>query len=294
MKKLLQIIKWLLIVFLVVIIAAISYIRFGRVLDSQIYRASYKDEVINTAFDYDEMYLYLSDSTKIHAALFQPHDSIEIKATIFHHAGNGMSLNDSQKRFYGPLIQNGYQIFTYERRGYGKSTGKADNSQTLKDDANEVFDQALSLQDVKGSRIIVWGTSIGGIFATANAAARNDQISGLIIESAFSSFPDVAKFYASEINMEKFKFIIPLIVNNDFPTNQKIKKIDKPIVIIHSTEDKKIPFEFSEDIYANANKENTEFWRIEGKHVRGIIKYEQAYIEKFDGILSGSVNTSSP
>lgn len=286
MKKNLKIIKWLFLIFLLIIIIPIAYLRFSRVFDSLIYRADYKDEKIDTDFDYNEMFLYLSDSTKIHAALFKPQDTTKIKATIFHHAGNGMSLNDSQKRFYTPLIQNGYQVFTYERRGYGKSTGKADNSQTLKDDANEIFDKVLNFQEIKDSKIIIWGTSIGGIFATANASERNNKISGLIIESAFSSFPDVAKFYASEISLEKFKFIIPLIVNNDFPTNREIRKIDKPIVIIHSTEDKRIPFEFSEDIYENSNKANTEFWKIKGKHVRGIINYEQEYMEKFNSILS--------
>ncbi|MEM6376946.1 MAG: alpha/beta fold hydrolase [Bacteroidota bacterium] len=285
MKPFLKIIKWLGLVILLLLILAIGYLRFGRVLDSQIYSADYKDEQIDTEFNHKELYLYLRDSTKIHAALFSPHDSITVKATIFHHAGNGMSVNDSQKRFYQPLIEAGYQIFTYERRGYGKSSGVADNSQILRKDANEVFDQMMEFEEVKASKIIIWGTSIGGIFATTNAATKNNQIDGLIIESAFSSFPDVAKFYASEVNLEKFKFIIPLIVNNDFPTDKETKKIDKPVVIIHSTEDKKIPFEFSEVIYAHSNKENTEFWRIDGKHVRGIMNYEKEYVEKFNGML---------
>ena len=50
-------------------------------------------------------------------------------------------------------------------------------------------------------------------------------------------------------------------------------------------EDKKIPFEFAEDIYANSNKENTDFWKIKGKHVRGIIDYESEYVEKFNSLL---------
>lgn len=282
MRIVLKIIKWAFVLILFLLIGTVAYLRFGRVLDSQIYRADYKDEKIDSEFNYQELYLTLSDSTQIHAALFKPHDSVKLKATIIHHAGNGMSLNDSQKNFYSPLINEGYQIFTYERRGYGKSTGKADNSQTLRSDANELFDQVLQFKEVKGSKILIWGTSIGGIFATANASAKNDHIDGLIIESAFSSFPAVAQFYASEISLEKFKFIIPLILNNDFPTNREIKKIDNPVLIIHSIEDKKIPFEFAEDIYGNSNKETTEFWRIEGRHVRGIMNHEKEYVEKFN------------
>ena len=285
MKKILKVIKWMFMILLFLLIGAIAYLRFNRSLDSQIYRANYKDEKIDTEFDYKGMYLSLNDNTRIHSALFKPHDSMRVKATIIHHAGNGMNLNDSQKRFYAPLIKEGYQIFTYERRGYGKSTGKSDNSQVLRNDANEIFNQVLKFEEVKNSKILVWGTSIGGIFATANASSKNEQISGLIIESAFSSFPAVAQFYASEINLEKFKFIIPLILNNDFPTNREIKKIDKPVVIIHSIEDKKIPFEFAQDIYENSNKETTEFWKIKGRHVRGIMNYEKKYVEKFNSMI---------
>ena len=72
---------------------------------------------------------------------------------------------------------------------------------------------------------------------------------------------------------------------NDFPTNREIKKINKPVVIIHSIEDKKIPFEFAQDIYENSNKETTEFWKIKGRHVRGIMNYEKKYVEKFNSMI---------
>lgn len=285
MKKLLKISKWSLLILFVLCFGMIAYLRIGRTLDPQIYRADYRDEAIESEFDFREMYLSLDDGTKIHSAIFIPPEESKAKATIIHHAGNGMNLNDSQKRFYAPLLNAGYQVFTYERRGYGKSTGESNNSQTLGRDANEIFDQVLEFDEVKGSKILIWGTSIGGIFATANAAAKNNQIDGLIIESAFSSFPKIGQHYASEVSLENFKFLIPLILNNDFPTNVEISKVDKPVVIIHSVDDRKIPFEFAEDIYENSNKQTTEFWKIEGKHVRGILNYEQEYVEKFDKMI---------
>jgi hypothetical protein len=285
MKKAMQILKWIFSIFTILLIVIVLYMRFGRVLDSQIYRADYSNKEIDTEFNFNEMFFTLNDGTKIHSALFKPNDSIKIKATIIHHLGNGMSLNDSQKIFYSPLIKEGFQIFAYERRGYGKSSGKSDNSLTLRNDADEIFEQMIKLEEVKNSKIIVWGTSIGGIFATANASSKNNKISGLIIESTFSSFPKIAQFYASEINLKRVKFLIPLIINNDFPTTQEIKKIDKPVVIIHSTEDTKIPFEFAEDIYNHSNKETTEFWKIKGQHVHGIINYEKEYVEKFKNMI---------
>ncbi len=285
MKKLLKFLRWTVFIILLLCLGVIGYLRFNRTLDRQIYRADYKDEEIESEFDFREMYLSLEDGTKIHSAIFTPPGDSAAKATIIHHAGNGMNLNDSQKRFYAPLLNAGYQIFTYERRGYGKSTGEANNSHTLGRDANEIFDQVLEFDEVKGSKLIIWGTSIGGIFATTNAASKNDQIDGLIIESAFSSFPKIGQHYASEVNLENFKFLIPLILNNDFPTDQRIRKVTKPVVIIHSVDDDKIPFKFAEEIYANSNKATTEFWEIDGPHVRGIINYAEDYVARFDNMI---------
>jgi len=44
-------------------------------------------------------------------------------------------------------------------------------------------------------------------------------------------------------------------------------------------------FELGQNIFFNSNKANTTFWQIEGEHVKGIINYEQEYLNKFDEIL---------
>ncbi len=286
MKKRLKILIRLTSVIAILIISIICYIRFSRTLDPYIYRATPSKGEFTSLYRHQELMLNLDDKTKIHAALFSP-DSVKVKASIFHHLGNGMDLNTAQLT-YKALLQNGYQIFAYERRGFGGSTGDDNNTCLLKKDAIEIFDKFKKMDDVKDTDIIIWGVSLGGIFATTNAAERNSDIKGLILEGTFSSFPDVAKHYASEINLENYKWLIPLLLNNDFPTSKEIKKVTKPVVIIHSTEDKLIPFKLGETIFNNSNKTNTIFWKIKGAHVKGIIKYEQEYINKFNEILNHS------
>ncbi|WP_299439813.1 alpha/beta hydrolase [uncultured Aquimarina sp.] len=284
MKKTLKILIRLIGAIVILLISIICYIRFSRTLDPYIYRATPSKGKFTSLYKHQELMLDLEDNTKIHAAIFSP-DSAKIKATIFHHLGNGMDLNTAQLT-YKTLLQDGYQIFAYERRGFGESTGDDNDSSILKKDAIEIFDAFKKMDKVKGTDIIIWGVSLGGIFATTNAAERNSDIKGLILEGTFSSFPDVAKHYASEINLENYKWLIPLLLNNDFPTNKEIKKVTKPIVIIHSTEDKLIPFKLGENIFNNSNKSNTTFWKIKGAHVKGILNYEQEYLEKFNQILN--------
>lgn len=283
MKRGLKVFLRLIGLIMILLISIICYIRFNRVLDPYIYRATASKGEFRSEYKHQELTFKLADNTKIHAALFSP-DSLKVKASIFHHLGNGMNLNNAQL-MYKALLQNGYQIVAYERRGFGESTGEDNNSMVLKRDAIELFDQFKQMDEVQNTDIIIWGVSLGGVFAITNAAERNNDIKGLIVEGTFGSFPDVAKHYANEINLENYKWLIPLLLNNDFPASQEIQKISKPIVIIHSTEDQLIPFRLGKDIFDHSNKINTVFWKIEGGHVKGIFNYEQEYIKKFDELL---------
>jgi uncharacterized protein len=278
MKKILKVLKWIAISILMIIILGILFIRFTRLTDKMIYQTENDYENFESHFDHDELFIPIGKDIKIHAVLFKP-DSKNI-GTIFHHLGNGMTLINSQK-LYEPLINKGFQIFAYERRGFAKSTGNDDNSITLRNDGLNIFDKFLELEDVKNTEIIIWGQSLGGAFATMNAAERQDKIKGLILEGTFSSFPDMGKVYARLLDLENFKWLIPLLMNNDFPAENEIKKINKPVIIIHSISDNQVPFILGENIYNSSNKSNTEFWKIDGKHIGGMNEYEEEYVEKF-------------
>ena len=284
MKRVLKVLSKITAVIVILIMCILCYVRFSRTLDPFIYKTNSGKTEFKSLFKHKELMFELNDRTKIHAALFMP-DSVAVKATVFHHLGNGMDLNTAQL-MYKPLLKDGFQIYAYERRGFGGSTGEDDNTIQLKADALEIFDKFKTIEEVKGTNIIIWGVSLGGIFATTNAAERNNYIKGLVLEGTFSSFPDIADHYASEIKLEHFKWLIPLLLNNDFPTNQEIKKVTKPVVIIHSTEDQLIPFKLGENFFINSNKANSIFWKIKGAHVKGIINDEKEYLKRFDDLLN--------
>jgi len=283
MKKILKILKWITISVITILILGILYVRFSRLTDKMIYQTGNNYEIFESLFNHEELYIPLDNDIKIHAVLFKP-DSINPIGTIFHHLGNGMTLINSQK-IYKPLIEKGFQIFAYERRGFAKSNGKDDNSVILKDDALKIFDKFLELENVKNTEVIIWGQSLGGAFATMNGAERQIEIKGIILEGTFNSFPDMGKVYARLLKLENFKWLIPLLMNNDFPAENKIKEINKPIVIIHSTSDDQVPFELGEKLFNSSNKSNTEFWKIDGKHIDGMNKYEDEYVGKFTRLI---------
>ncbi len=285
MKKLLKFLKWTLISVVIVLIIGILYIRFTRKVDVIIYQASnFKPyEKFETPFAVEENFITVAKDVKLHTALFKP-DSITPIATIFHCMGKGNNLLLVQNS-YKPLLDAGFQIFSFEYRDVGLSTGKSVNSLTLKNDVLFLFDEIAKNPTVNGKPIIVWGRSMGSAFATMTASERNDEINGLVLEGGFNSFIDIAKQYAEFIHLKHFKWLIPLVMNNDFPAEKEIKNITKPVVIIHSSEDTAVPIALSKKLYDASNKETTRFWEIKGQHIYGIKLYEKEYVASFKKLV---------
>lgn len=279
--KVIKIIKWSTITVFSIIIIFIFYIRFSRFSDKMIYQMNNTNYVeFKSELNYEEFYFDVEKNVTIHGVLFKP-DSISVVGTIFHYPGKGMQLMSSLQESYKPLLKKGFQIFCFERRDFGKSNGVADNSLTLKQDALFVFDKVAQFDNVSKKPLIIWGQSLGGAFATMNAKERQNQIKGLILEGTFNSFPDIGKVYAKALSLENFKWIVPILMNNDFAAEDEIKELTIPIIIIHSEADEQVPYELGQKLFASANKESTKFWNINGKHIRGIYDNEEQYVAEF-------------
>lgn len=79
-------------------------------------------------------------------------------------------------------------ILMVEYRGYGMSTGVPDEN-GLNIDAQTALDFVRQREDLKNSKIIVYGQSIGGAVAIQLAASNkhHGDIRGLILENTFLS-----------------------------------------------------------------------------------------------------------
>ncbi|MEM6377478.1 MAG: alpha/beta fold hydrolase [Bacteroidota bacterium] len=281
MRKFLKIMKWLAISIFAILIVAILYLRFSRFSDKMIYQMNGTDYAeFRSDLNHEEFYFEVGDEVKLHGVLFKP-DSISPIGTIFHYSGKGMHLMSSIQESYKPLLARGFQIFCFERRDFGKSNGAATNSLTLKKDALFVFDKISRRSDIAELPIVIWGQSLGGAFATMTANRRQEKIKGLLLEGTFSSFPDIGKVYAKALNLEDFKWVVPMLMNNDFPAYKEIKQLSIPTIILHSPSDQQVPYELGVKLYESANKTNTTFWEIESKHIMGIYDYEKKYVEEF-------------
>ncbi len=179
-------------------------------------------------------------------------------------AGNISHRLDSIKIFHD--LGLGVLIFDY--RGYGRSEGKPSEEGTYLD-AEAAWDYLLEARGKPRDKIIVFGRSLGGAVAT-ELALRKDPI-GLIIESGFTSVPDLGrKFYPW--------LPVRLLSRFRYATLEKIGSIKCPKLIVHSPEDEIVPFAHGKAIYDKASPPK-EILAISGDHNEGFLISGKKYTE---------------
>lgn len=126
------------------------------------------------------------------------------------------------------------------------------------------------------------GFSLGGQLGIALTAKNQDTINALVVEGTFTSHKDVALLQAEN---DIRRFFANMLVTSGYTAKELIRSINLPELIIHSSEDKDIPFNMGVELYKNA-QEPKAFWEIKGSHINGLFLYEKEYIRKVNEILN--------
>lgn len=209
--------------------------------------------------------------------------SEKARATIFYF--HGTSGNNT---YYFPLVlpmlKNNYQVVMIDFRGYGKSSG-IPTHKNIATDAQIVFDHLSNKEGIIDKPKILYGASIGSQIATHLAKNNQNQIKALILEGGMSSFGDIAAYYTPE-----YKEFLEQNYVSPYSAKEDIKSLDKiPKLIIHSIEDKDVPFEQGKTVFKNASEDKV-FLEFSGEHLRAM-KYESVKIfNEIDKMLEKQID----
>lgn len=187
------------------------------------------------------------------------------KTVIFCHGNAGnISHRLDTVDFYHNVMKCNLIIFDYS--GYGKSGGNVGEKACYKD-SQEVYDYVTKTLKVDSKNIIIHGRSLGG--AVAIDLAVNRKCAGLVMESTFTSIPDMADDMVPIFPIQWF-------VRIKFDSIDKIDQLKVPILLIHSEEDEVIPYAMGEELFEQAKK--PKFWlKISGDHNGGWIESQKVY-----------------
>ncbi len=198
----------------------------------------------------DEVFMDTEDGEKLHAWWM---DNKAEKTVLFFH-GNAGNLTDRVDRVY-VFKELGLNALMFDYRSYGKSSGKIKRENDLYIDGQTAYNYLVSI-GIEEKNIIIWGRSLGAAIAIYTAQGRD--IDSFIIESTFSGTESVAKHYY-------WYLPVKFLLRYKFDSVNKINNVQAPLLIIHSTEDKTIPFAEGQKLY-DEYKGEKEMVKLKGGH----------------------------
>jgi len=200
--------------------------------------------------EYDDILFNTKDNVRLNGWLVRAPNS---KGTILFAHGNGGNIGHCLDKiaFFNKL---GFNVFTFDYRGYGKSQGSSSEKGLYLDiKAAYKFINDKNL----GVPIVVYGESLGGAIAI-DLAARNDiTIAGLIVEGTFTSIEDMAKTI--------YPMLPGFLLKTKFDSIGKISKIKVPKLHFHAQDDNIVPFTLGRELFKAADNPK-KFIILEGVH----------------------------
>lgn len=163
------------------------------------------------------------------------------------------------------FLKYNYEVFVFDYRNYGKSTGSFDED-GMYNDALSVYNHLK--KEYKHKQIVVYGFSLGGTFATRIAAKNKPK--ELILEAPFYNLKKALQCYS--------KLAPTFLLRYKFRSDLDIPKVTSPITVFHGNEDKTTSFEGSKKLLKlNANPKNQFIAIDKGTHhnIRTFEKYHQ-------------------
>ena len=208
----------------------------------------YSPDSIGLAF---EDLMLKSGNEQIHA-WYVP--AKENKGTVLFCHGNAGNLGHRMSTIRA-WNEVGMNVLLFDYRGFGKSSGSP-SEQGCYEDA-EAAHLWLKEKGLLEGLFVIHGRSLGG--GVASWASEKFKPDGLILESTFTSVPDLGSHY--------YPFLpIGMISSIKFPTEERLETIRIPLLVIHGVKDEVIPYKMGRKI---ADQHKADFIELMGKHNSG-------------------------
>ena len=212
--------------------------------------------------DYEDVTVETPDGLSLHG-WFIPGQSAETVLFFHGNAGNISHRLDSIRQFRSL----GLSIFIIDYRGYGQSEGRTTEKGMYRD-AEAAWRYLTVRRGIAASDIIVFGRSLGA--SVASWLAGRHEPRALIVESSFTSVPDIAQ--------EIYPWLPARWLSRlKHSTRDYVRGVDCPVLVVHSRDDEIIPFHHGESIFAAANEPRS-LLSIRGGHNDAFLDDEAAYI----------------
>lgn len=213
--------------------------------------------------DYEDVWLEASDGVRIHG-WYIPHPQPRGTLLFFH--GNAGNIGDRLESI-AIFHRLNLNILIIDYHGYGKSEGSPGEAESYRD-AEAAWRHLVEARSIPPETIALFGRSLGGCVA-AWLAARVEP-AGLILESTFTSVPDMAA--------KVYPFLpVRLLARIRLDALASLANVRAPVLVIHSAGDEIVPLAHGRALFDSA-PEPKQFLQLRGGHNDGFLVSREVYL----------------
>lgn len=220
---------------------------------------------------YEDVRFEAADGVGLHGWYIPHPDRVGVLLFLHGNAGNISHRGDSVAIFH----RLGLDVFIFDYRGYGLSEGRP-SEDGLYADARAAWQYLVDRKGVAPADVVIFGRSLGG--AVAARLASGVRPGAVIIESSFSSAQDFAHAVfpvLSRLTVIRFRF----------PAAADLRRVEAPVLVLHSRNDEIMPFALGERLYEAANEPKA-FVELEGDHNGGFLLSQPGYERRLAEFLT--------
>lgn len=199
---------------------------------------------------FEDAWFQAADGTRLHG-WYVPHEN-PLAVVLFCH-GNGGNVTHRIDKLQALNRVAGVSMLVFDYRGYGRSEGRPNEKGVLMD-ARAARAWLANRAGVAEKEIVVAGESLGG--AVAVDLAARDGARALILESTFTSIPEMAAYHYPWLPVK-------LLLRTRFDSLNQISAYHGPLLQSHGDADSIVPYEFGQRLFQAANSPK-EFYTLAG------------------------------
>lgn len=205
------------------------------------------------------------------SAWFIPGARADAPAMLCLH-GNGGNLSNRVEKMRIFHDAGAAQLWV-EWRGYGESRGRPGEPGLYRDAR---AGRAWLRARLPGAKLVLYGESLGN--GPAVELAAEEAPAGLIVDSGFTSVPDMAALV--------LPWLPPALIASRYDNLSKLPRVKAPALFLHSREDDVVPFAMGRRNFEAAGG-HKRFVEMRGTHNDGFLDTGPAYGAAVKAFLSG-------
>lgn len=214
---------------------------------------------------HEDVFFETRDRVRLHGRLLSPKGGAAPRGTVLFLHGNAGNVGINADSYLW-LAEAGFVVFAFDYRGYGLSEGEP-TFPGIHEDARAALALLPTLRGVDRNRIAVLGQSLGGAVAIRTVATANEGrlVKAVAVDAAFASYRLIVRDRMTEFPLTWLtKYPASFLFDDGYSPERVIGSVSPvPIVLIHGTDDRIVPYRHGEILFGKA-REPKALWTLRG------------------------------